>query len=58
VPEYFEGGCTMHSCETYAIFHFPCERDNPSQGHSTTQIVVGVYFLRTDTKLSIYDLTS
>jgi len=35
VPEYFEGDCTMHSCETYAVLCFCCGRDNPSQVEAT-----------------------
>jgi hypothetical protein len=45
----------MLGCD--AVLSVFCERGNPSQGHSTTQRVVGVYFVRAYAKLSIYDLT-
>jgi len=44
MPKYFEGDCTVHSCETYIVPCFCCSRDNPSQGCSITQRVVSVLF--------------
>jgi len=45
----------MNSCKTYTAIYFYCKRANPS--HSMAQRVGGVYFLRSDTKLPLYDLT-
>jgi len=48
---------TMHSSKTYAVACFCCERDNPSHSMTQSEVVVCVYFLRADAKLSIYILT-
>jgi len=45
----------MHSCKTYTIIYFCCERANPS--HARTERLLSVYFLRADSKLSICNLT-
>jgi hypothetical protein len=56
VPEHSESNFTSHSSESYTALPFCFERDNPSPSLSMTQRVVNVYFLRTATKLSIYNL--
>jgi hypothetical protein len=47
-PEYFEGYCITHSCKTYAVVCYCCERANPS--HSMTQRMVDVHFLTANAK--------